>query len=396
MAARRVVDPKLISALTEATKTQQVSGGFSKTLDERFAVWSTPVDKEFIIYIPKGPTCNTVDGELVFDPAIAHVHNAQSGKSFTTFRCMKNINPTLGEQLGYKDGECPICNALSECYTKYNTQLKMRAAEMGLDPFNEANNDALRPIREALRGDMAIQKAVKKYIIPIVVISDTGLLPETVDEEAIHPYFFPMSESAFTKKLMKPLGDQLTPITNPAGLFYKLNYKYVPKEGQKPNARDAAREMTITPIFGNDATLSKFVDVAEKKAEGFTAVQANTSVTEIAYKYADDVEKELELLMASTRAFNASVAANGAVAPTNALPAANAGTSMNNALSAFGATAGALPDAQTPATAPAQVAPAQVAPTQAAPAQAAPAQAAPVAGFAGFGTAPTAGIDLNG
>lgn len=384
MASRRIVDPALISALTEATKTQTVASSFSKTLDDNFPVWATPVDKEFIIYIPKGPTCNTVDGELVFDPAIAHVHNAQNGKSFTTFRCMKNISPSLGEQLGYKDGECPVCNALSECYTKYNTQLKMRAAELGLDPFNEANNDALRPIREALRGEMAIQKPVKKYIIPIVVISETGLLPETVDESAILPYFFPMSESAFTKKLMKPLGDQLQPITNPAGIFYKLNYKYAPKDGQKPNARDAAREMTITPIFGNDAALGKFVEVAEKKAAGFTAVQANTSVTEIAYKYAEDVEKELELLMAPTRAFNASVAATGGAVPTNALPAA--GTSMNNALSAFGANAGALPDGQ--------AAPAQAAATPA-PAQAAPAQAAPTAGFAGFGT-PAGGIDLNG
>lgn len=379
MATRRTIDPSVIASLSETTKTQVVGGGFSKTLDDNFPVWSTPVDKEFIIYIPSGPSCKDVDGVSVFDPAVAHIHNIRSGKNFSTIRCMQNVVSDAATALGYNDGECPACKALQECYEKYNTQLAMKAKEMGLDPADEKNNDALRPIRQALRDEMAIQKANKKYVFPIVVISDTGLVPDAVDESKLETYFFPISESAYEKKLMKPLSNQYVPITNPAGRFYKLSYKYEVPNGGKPNARDAAREMTITLLVGAEAATDKFKDVCEKLAAGFTPLQANTSVTEIAYQYAEDVEKELERYMTSTRAFNASVSVTGGAAAP-ALPNAG-GNSLGAALGAFGATA-SLPDASA------------AAPTEA-PAQAAPAPA-PTAGFGGFGAPTGDSINLNG
>ena len=270
---------------------------------------------------------------------------------------------------------------------------------------------------------MAITKPMKKYIVPIVVISDTGLIPQTVEADKIQAYFFPISESAYSKKLMKPLLDQYVPINNPAGMFFKLNYKYQVANGGKPNARDAAREMTITPIIGAENVTSKFVEVCENLAKDFTPVQANTSVTEIAFSYAEDVIKEVDNLMVATRAFNASVAATGTPeAPAIGTTANATGNSLGNALNAFGVQA-TLPDnavasngavtaasapatapvasAPAPATAPAASAPATapVAPATApaapapAPAAPAPAPAAPV--MAGFG-APMGQIDLNG
>ena len=383
MAIRRKIDASVIAELTAATKEQTISSGFSKTLDDKFPVFSTQIDKSFIIYIPKGPTCKVVDGESVFDPAVAFIHNARGNNTYTTFRCMKNIPPEIGAKLGYVDGECPVCNALSECYDKYNTQLNMRAAEMGLDPKDEKNNDALKPIREALRNEMAINKPVKKYIIPIVEITDADVIPQTVDAAALKPYFFPISESAFEKKLMKPLLEQLTPITNPAGMFFKLSYKYKPANGGKPNARDAAREMTITPILGADALVGKFVEPCEEVSKEFTAIQANTVVTEIAYRYCEDEIKEVDQLMSATRAFNASVAATGGAAPAIGTTAP-AGNSLGNALGAFGVQ-GALPTgAEVPTGA--TTAPAGFGTPAAA-------TAAPV-GVAGFGV-PTTPIDVG-
>ena len=337
MAIRKSIDPTLIGTLIEGTTNQVVSGGTPKSEDPNFPVFKTPLDKDLIVYFPK--VCvSVVDGQEVYNPLISHVHAVKKGKQFLSYRCINGLSGgAYTEQLGY-DGSCPFCDGMADCWDLYNLKMSRKAMELGIDVNNDPT-DAMKPYRSQFVTEMAIKRADEYVTFPIVVISDTGTIPQDPNNAKLETFFVEMRKDTFVQKIMDPLTKQAIPINSPGGMYFKWCFTYDTK-GKQANVRDAAKNAQYLPIIDaqSNQVLSVFTQAAEEKAKEFTNIKAATVLVMNEFFDKDYLQSECDAVLADTKrtlaVLNAGISGMGAPA----LPVSDntMGSGVANALASFG------------------------------------------------------------
>lgn len=345
---RKVVDPALMKNLVSEAANQVVTSGSPKSDSPDFPVFRTPLDKDIIVYFPKNCTVTTVDGQEVYDPLVAHVHTAKKGKQFLSYRCISNFSGgTFTDVYGY-DGECPFCNAVATSWELYNAKMARKAQELGIN-LESDTTDQMKPYRQQFLEEMAIKRAEEYVTFPIVVISETGLIPETVDTADMKAYFVTMRKSSFVEKIIEPLTKQAIPIAHPGGMFFKWCYTYDTK-GKPANLRDAGKNAKYLPVIDANSNnlLSSFIAPAEELAKNFTKENAASFIVMNEFYEKSEIVKECDAIMAETNRALAVLSGAPVASPTVAqIPQMGAGVA--GALASFGV--------QTPAEAPATAVP---------------------------------------
>lgn len=352
---RKALDPTLIASLVDGAATQVVGGGSPKTDDPNFPVFRTPLNTDLIIYMPRTPVVN-VDGQDVYNPLTSHVHNVRKGaKMYLQYRCVTSLSGGVYDELGY-DGTCPFCDGMADCWDLYNKKIEMKAREQNIDPSNDPD-DLMKPWRQQYVQDMAIKKADEFVTFPIVIISETGTVPRSLEDAKMQAQFVMMRKETFVEKIMDVLTKQPVPITNPAGYYFKWAFTYDTK-GKPANVRDAARKAQYIPILdvGSTQLLTQFTEKAEEVAKEFTNVKAATVVLANQFYSMEFLRSEAISVLTETRKM-LQVLEN---TPVGATPAITANTGVANALASFGvantAPAGAIAMSQSaPAPTPAAV-----------------------------------------
>lgn len=349
---KRRVDSALISQMSAELKAQEApASAFAKSDDTAFPVFSVPLEKQLIVYIPRTPiVTKTADGVEVENPCVSYQHAVRDGKSYTNIRC---INGLHNDVLGY-DGDCPLCNAVSEAYQVYSKKLAIRAAAMHIDISKDSSNPVLQPVKQELGGEMPVKRAEKFYTVPIVVLSEDPSKP--INAADFKVYYWDVREQHLKDKLFKSLSAGLTTIGTATveapsmfGRFYVFDYRYDTK-GATANKMLAAKNVQYTVLDGNQLNLTQFVPTMEQLAATFTVDKAVEVVKSNQLWYKEDLEQKTDDLMAASRAFLAQAEAVG-VAPV-AETAAIGGAQYTAAaqLEAFGgATAPTVPNVAMPA-----------------------------------------------
>lgn len=389
MAMKKVVDPALIGACVAGAENQVISAGTPKSDDPNFPVFRTPLEKDLIVYFPKVCVQN-VDGKEVYNPLYSHAHSVRKGaKQYLTYRCISGLSGGAYESLGY-DGSCPFCDGIATCWELYNEKMARKAAELGIDLNNDAN-DSMKPFRTDFLNEMVIKRAEEYVTFPIVIISDTGAIPQSLEAATLEAQYVTMRRDTFEQKIMEPLTKQAVPIPHPGGMFFKWCYTYDTK-GKQANVRDAAKNAQYLPIvdMGGVTALQPFVQAAEAKAAGFTNTQAAAVVIMNQFYEKADLEKEADLILADTNR-TLSVLKGSAPTAAAALPAGGTTATIEQTLSAFGVPTAQIETTAQPAVQPngQPITPAQMMGQPVAPAQMMAQPVAPTAtpttAFTGFG-----------
>lgn len=332
---KRNINPALMEQLLKGTQNQEVKPSFELTSDPAFPFYKIPVDEKGtplnnVVYFPKS-VVKVVDGEEVYAPLTLYAHRCRQGKSYPSYRCTASLQDEVYNDFGY-DGECPFCSAVPECWDLYNKKLEILARERGIDIKNDTT-DTLKSDRQNLLSEMAIKNADEMVIFPIVVISNTGFVPKSAQDVVCKPYYHVMRMQTFMEKIVTPLQQRPLPINSPAGLFYSFQYAYDTK-GKPANVRDAGRSAQYVALLDDQtlAALKPYVEMAEKAAEKFTAVQAAMCYIPGEFLHKDEQSKIVDNLMKQTRSLIASLEAG------ETATAALGANSVAGALAAFGAT----------------------------------------------------------
>lgn len=332
---KRNINPALMEKLLSGTANQEVKPSFELTSDPNFPFYKIPMDEKGtplnnVVYFPRS-VIKVVDGEETYAPLTLYAHRCRQGKSYPSYRCTASLSDEVYSELGY-DGECPFCSAVPECWDLYNKKLKITARERGIDLDNDTT-DALKSERQNLLSEMAIKNADEMVIFPIVVISNTGFVPRSPADVVCKPYYHVMRMQTFMDKIITPLQQRPIPINHPAGLFYSFQYAYDTK-GKPANARDAGKNAQYIPLLDEQTigALNPYVEMAEKAAEQFTAVQAAMCYIPGEFLTKDEQTKIVDNLMKQTRSLIASLEAG------ETATAALGANSVAGALAAFGAT----------------------------------------------------------
>lgn len=356
---KRKVSPELVAAMRQELSAQEAPvSAYAKTDDNNFPVFSAYVNKAILVYIPKTPVTVNADGVEVANPCVSYQHAIKDGNSFANIRC---INGLHYDALGY-DGECPLCNAVSECNSVYSKKLSLKANQLHVDIDKDPKNPLLESIRNELNGERVVKRAEKFLTIPIVVLSEDLQANAPIDPNNFKTFFWDVREQHFNDKLMKMLSSQMPPIESPYGRFYVFNYVYDTK-GQEATKMLAAKNVVYQLANAEQAGLTQYIPVCEELAKPFTDTKAVEVIRSVQLWYKDDLTNKVDNIMQSQRSFLA--AANGAVAAIGtAVPASNSvAETLNNfgavpAIEATPAPAVAVAPTIAPAVAPTPVAPA--------------------------------------
>lgn len=299
--ARRIVDTSMLQQLVEHSQSQDVQRGSPRTLDPRFPVFSTPVNQDLLVYIPRTNVVATENGETM-QMLHSFIHQGKIGKQFVFLRCISGLagNPVF-EQLGY-DGVCPACEAMTEVWELFNLKLQAEARRMGIDPQDDPHN-ALKPIRDKLLQEMDLGAAEEYVTFPIVVIPTKARgIPADDWQQNLQPMFVHWRKKRYDSAITDSLQQLMTNPGHPAGRFWIWKYTY-DTGGRQPNARDAARNAKYMIIQDPQMleALKSIIPFAEEKAKGFTLLKAAEVVVANQFMYKDDMIVELNKIMARTR-----------------------------------------------------------------------------------------------
>ena len=274
-----------------------------------YPVWGIPVGKKALIYVPKHivQDAEGVDRLRMDNPLL---HYITIGKRYPVYRC---INGLISEAHGL-NGTCPLCEGSSEPWDLANKIIEQKCKQQGLDPADTENKD-VKSIRSSAFSDRAVKDAVRHFTFPIVVFDTLNDDGKTFvkDEEGGYKYkiyWYDCSDTIWNDKWLKALEAMEDEPTHPGGMFFLLNYIYQTKNNQPQNARDAARNLTISPrtIKGSEAMR----DMLDKQTEGWDPIKARQTI------YANMIYSEADLqgvadeALENTRNLNALYDANAA------------------------------------------------------------------------------------
>ena len=149
----RKVDVNLLAQLNAGAEKQEVKkGGFSRTTDPNFPVFSTPVNKDILVYIPMTNVVSTENGSEM-KLLNVHTHTYREGNYTGMLRCISGLEGGIySEVLGY-DGSCPACEAVKDCWSLYNRKMEAEAQKLGVDPQNDTG-EVLKSVRRKILDEM--------------------------------------------------------------------------------------------------------------------------------------------------------------------------------------------------------------------------------------------------
>ena len=265
---------------------QEVSKGTPKSTDPvNFPVFSIPVGKKVLVYVPNH---TYLDDENITrlrkdEPLL---HSVTIGKRFLTYRCTAGITTASGEL----DGSCPLCDGCAEPWDLANKVIEAKCRQQALDP-SDTENQSVKTIRSTEFSKRAIKDADRHITFPIVVFetqNDDGktFVMDENNNYKLKVMWYDCSEQIWKNKWLKALEAMEDEPTHPGGHFFLLNYIYEPKNGKQQEARDAARELTISyRRFKNSEDLMRQLD---KLTEDWDPVKSREVVTaNILYPVAD-------------------------------------------------------------------------------------------------------------
>lgn len=344
MAQRRVVDVSMLQGLVEGSENQEIVQGVRKSTDPRFPVFATPVGTDILVYIPRTNMAVTENGEAM-KMLESHLHDYKNGQSFGQFRCINGLGGNaLFDALGY-DGTCPACDGMKDVWELYRLKMAAEGKRLGVDPQNDPT-DILKPSREKILGEMDLKNPEEYVTFPIVIIPTKGKMMPADDAMAhLQVVFVTWRKKRYNDTIAAALESLMNNPGHPAGLFWFWKFTYDTK-GKQANARDAARNAKYSVI--QDATalniLQPIKDACEEAAKEFTLVKAAEVVVANQFMYKEDLEAEVNKVMAKTRQFIELASVSGG-APAIGAPATPAGQIGSGAagLAGFGVADGSTP-----------------------------------------------------
>lgn len=297
----RKVDLNLLNSLVEGSQGQVVQKGIPLTTDPNFPLFTTPVNQDVIVYIPRTNVVVTENGE---DMRLlsSHIHTAKAGNFNRQIRCIHGLegNPAF-DAMGY-DGSCPACEAMSEVWELYKMKLEAELKAIGLDPQN-APPELLKSTRTRLLEEMALKDSEEYVTFPVVLIPSEGLgKPKSDAMENMKAYFVHWRKKRYEEKLLSSLKVLMNPPSHPAGLLWQWQFTYN-TGGKQPNARDSALNARYNVITDNQVLeiYKPFIMKAEEIAKDFTVLKAAEVVVANQFMYKEDMVEEVNKIMANTR-----------------------------------------------------------------------------------------------
>lgn len=299
----RKVDVNLLDELNVGAEKQEVKkGGFSKTTDPKFPVFSTPVNRDVLVYIP---TTNVVTTENGSDMKLlnVHTHTYREGNYTNMLRCINGLEGgAFSSALGY-DGTCPACEAVKECWELYNRKIAAEAKKLGIDPQNDTG-DVLKGARQKILGEMDMKGTEEYVTFPIVIIptQEKSIKPTEDALKNLQVQFVVWTKKRYEKNILGALDSLLENPGHPAGMFWVWKFSY-DTQGKQANARDSAKNANYMPI-----TDEKFLNMLnpakpalEKAAAEFTNKKATEVIVSNQFMYKEDLEEKVNKIMAKTR-----------------------------------------------------------------------------------------------
>lgn len=322
-----------LQKILEMRRRQETQRPFGST-DPDFPLFRTLVDQNILVYIPMLNVVKNEDGTEYMDMLESVTHDWHLGaKRFGTIPCISGIpeDDPLAQELGYSGHTCPACDAVSECWSLVEMKVNQMAEQLHIDPQNDVNK-VLEPTRQAAMQDFAIRANSINVTFPIVVIPiDDKRRPVANAEQKLTAYFVTMGKRRFTEKVAKDLNTLFDNPGHLGGRFMFWSFVY-DTQGKTANARDAAKNASYSIISdsGALAMLDKYRDACEERVKEFTNLKALEVLTSLECKPYDDILREVDGIMKSTRTLLAAGSAGGNVA----LPQGSA----EQQLQSFGAT----------------------------------------------------------
>lgn len=332
----RKVDLSLIAALTAGAEGQEIKKGHSKTTDSKFPVFSTPVNEDILVYIPKTNVVTTENGTDM-KLLSTHIHDFKQGNGYGQIRCINGLAGGVFETLGY-DGSCPACDAMKDEWELYNRKLNAEAKKLGIDPQNDPG-EVLKSARTKILGEMSMKNPEEYVTFPVVIIPLKGKMQPADDAvKNLKVQFVTWRKKRYEDNIVAALDTLMVNPGHPAGMFWIWKFSYN-TEGKQATARDSAKNAKYTPITDSAALsiLGNLTEACEDAAKEFTNDKATEVLVANQFMYKEDIDKEIEKVMAKTRSM-LEVSDIGAVAQ----PQITAGA---NPLAGFG---GAIGTKETP------------------------------------------------
>lgn len=311
--ARRTVDASMLAGLVENSMGQEVQKGSKKTSDPNFPVFSTPVNEDILVYIPRTNVIVGENGEeMQVLPSL--IHDAKIGKQFTSLRCISGLVGGFYEQLGY-DGACPACDGMGDIWDLYNAKMSAEAKRMGVDLQNDPN-DTMKPIRENILREMDLKNAEEYVTFSICIIPTKARFTPTDDaEKNIKTVFVQWRRKRYNESIIGALDSMMNNPGHPAGMFWLWKFTY-DTEGKQATAMLSAKNAKYNPITGSDADqFKKYIDACEASAKEFTIIKAAEVVIANQFLYKEDLEADVNRVLAKTRSQLEAIKMGG-VAPT--------------------------------------------------------------------------------
>lgn len=297
--ARRTVDASMLAGLVGGAMTQEVQKGSKKTSDPNFPVFSTPVNEDILVYIPR---TNVVVGENGEDMQVlpSLIHDAKIGKQFTSLRCINGLVGGFYDQLGY-DGACPACEGMSEVWDLYNAKMGAEAKRLGIDLQNDLN-DSMKPTRDNILREMDLKNPEEFITFPICIIPQKARFEPTDDAvEKIQVVFVQWRRKRYNDAILGGLDSLMTNPGHPAGLFWLWKFTY-DTEGKQATAMLSAKNAKYNPINQGDATkFQNLITPCEDKAKEFTLLKAAEVVIANQFLFKEDLEADVNRVLAKTR-----------------------------------------------------------------------------------------------
>ena len=286
-------------AIQEQLGVQEVQRGTPKSLDPiNFPVFTVPVNKKVLVYVPNH-TVQDADGVDRLRMDMPLIHSVTVGRQFLSYRCTSGL---VNENHGL-DGSCPLCIGKDDPWDLAYKIIDQKCKVQGLDPKDTDNAD-VKAIRSAAFSDRAVKDASRHYTFPIVVfdtLNDDGktLIKDEEGNLKYTIYWYDCSENTWEDKWVKVLEGMEDEPTHPGGRFFMLNYIYKTKPNEQPNARDAARNVTISArtVSGSE----KLREYLDKQTEEWTPVKAQRTVLANIIYSNEDLQSVADEALVNTR-----------------------------------------------------------------------------------------------
>ena len=299
----RKVDVNLLAQLNAGAEKQEVKkGGFSRTTDPNFPVFSTPVNKDILVYIPMTNVVSTENGSEM-KLLNVHTHTYREGNYTGMLRCISGLEGGVySEVLGY-DGTCPACEAVKDCWALYNRKMEAEAKKLGVDPQNDTG-EVLKSVRRKILDEMDMKGTEEYVTFPIVIIptQEKPIKPTPAALKNLQVQFVVWTKKRYEKNILGALESLMNNPGHPGGMFWIWKFSY-DTAGKQANARDSAKNAKYMPItdanFLNAMAPGKAA--LEQAAAAFTNEKASEVVISNQYMYKEDLDEKVNKIMAKTR-----------------------------------------------------------------------------------------------